>query len=122
MYIAFHKPVGITCTAADHIEDNIIDYINYPERIFSVGRLDKASEGLILLTNDGAIANQILHGDHEHEKEYVVTVDKPFTDWFIDEMSSGVKIKDGMTKPCKVTSGSVYISHRFNARNEQTNS
>ena len=77
VYIAFHKPVGITCTAADHIEDNIIDYINYPERIFPVGRLDKASEGLILLTNDGAIANQILHGDHEHEKEYVVTVDKP---------------------------------------------
>ena len=73
-----HKPVGITCTAADHIEDNIIDYINYPERIFPVGRLDKASEGLILLTNDGAIANQILHGDHEHEKEYVVTVDKTF--------------------------------------------
>ncbi|MGG0649344.1 23S rRNA pseudouridine(2604) synthase RluF [Bacillus mycoides] len=103
VYIAFHKPVGITCTAAEHIEDNIIDYIDYPERIFPVGRLDKASEGLILLTNDGAIANQILHGDHEHEKEYVVTVDKPFTDWFIDEMSSGVKIKDGMTKPCKVT-------------------
>ena len=77
VYIAFHKPVGITCTAADHIEDNIIDYINYPERIFPVGRLDKASEGLILLTNDGGMANQILHGDHEHEKEYVVTVDKP---------------------------------------------
>ena len=77
MYIAFHKPVGITCTATDHIEDNIIDYINYPERIFPVGRLDKASEGLILLTNDGGIANRILHGDHEHEKEYVVTVDKP---------------------------------------------
>ncbi|PFK34194.1 23S rRNA pseudouridine synthase F [Bacillus cereus] len=103
IYIAFHKPVGITCTAAEHIEGNIIDYINHPERIFPVGRLDKASEGLILLTNDGAIANQILHGDHEHEKEYVVTVDKPFTDWFIDGMSSGVKIKDGITKPCKVT-------------------
>ncbi|CAM4092626.1 23S rRNA pseudouridine(2604) synthase RluF [Bacillus paramycoides] len=103
VYIAFHKPVGITCTAAENIEGNIIDYINYPERIFPVGRLDKASEGLILLTNDGTIANQILHGDHEHEKEYVVTVDKPFTDWFIDMMSSGVKIKDGMTKPCKVT-------------------
>ncbi|MFJ8529858.1 pseudouridine synthase [Bacillus sp. NPDC094106] len=103
IYIAFHKPVGITCTAAEHIEGNIIDYINHPERIFPVGRLDKASEGLILLTNDGAIANQILHGDHEHEKEYIVTVDKPFTDWFIDEMSQGVKIKDGMTKPCKVT-------------------
>ena len=103
VYIAFHKPVGITCTAAEHIEGNIIDYINYPERIFPVGRLDKASEGLILLTNDGGIANQILHGDHEHEKEYVVTVDKPFTDWFMNEMSSGVKIKDGMTKPCKVT-------------------
>ena len=103
IYIAFHKPVGITCTAAEHIEGNIIDYINHPERIFPVGRLDKASEGLILLTNDGAIANQILHGDHEHEKEYIVTVDKPFTDWFIDGMSRGVKIKDGMTKPCKVT-------------------
>ncbi|EMA6342723.1 pseudouridine synthase [Bacillus cytotoxicus] len=103
VYIAFHKPVGITCTAAEHIEGNIIGYINYPERIFPVGRLDKASEGLILLTNDGKIANQILHGDHEHEKEYVVTVDKPFTDWFIHSMSCGVKIKDGMTKPCKVT-------------------
>ncbi|MDM5156720.1 pseudouridine synthase [Bacillus sp. DX1.1] len=103
IYIAFHKPVGITCTAAGHIEDNIIDYINHPERIFPVGRLDKASEGLILLTDDGAIANQILHGDHEHEKEYIVTVDKPFTDWFIEEMSQGVKIRDGMTKPCKVT-------------------
>ncbi|MEH7458729.1 pseudouridine synthase [Bacillus sp. JJ1127] len=103
IYIAFHKPVGITCTAAEHIEGNIIDYINHPERIFPVGRLDKASEGLILLTNDGRVANQILHGDHEHEKEYIVTVDKPFTDWFIDGMSRGVKIKDGMTKPCKVT-------------------
>ncbi|MEN1935079.1 23S rRNA pseudouridine(2604) synthase RluF [Paenibacillus sp. 102] len=103
IYIAFHKPVGVTCTAAEHIENNIIDYINHSERIFPVGRLDKASEGLILLTNDGAIANQILHGDHEHEKEYIVTVDKPFTDWFIDSMSRGVKIKDGMTKPCKVT-------------------
>lgn len=103
VYIAFHKPIGITCTAADHIEDNIIDYINYPKRIFPVGRLDKASEGLILLTNDGSIANQILHGDHEHEKEYVVTVDKSFTNWFIESMSKGVKIRDGMTKPCKVT-------------------
>ncbi|ABS23457.1 23S rRNA pseudouridine(2604) synthase RluF [Bacillus cytotoxicus] len=103
VYIAFHKPVGITCTAAKHIEGNIIAYINYPERIFPVGRLDKASEGLILLTNDGKIANQILHGDHGHEKEYVVTVDKSFTDGFIHGMSCGVKIKDGMTKPCKVT-------------------
>ncbi|PGC45764.1 23S rRNA pseudouridine(2604) synthase RluF [Bacillus pseudomycoides] len=103
IYIAFHKPVGITCTAADHIEGNIIEYINHPERIFPVGRLDKASEGLIFLTNDGRIANQILHGDHEHEKEYIVTVDKPFIDWFIDGMSRGVKIKDGITKQCKVT-------------------
>ncbi|MEH7038234.1 23S rRNA pseudouridine synthase F [Bacillus pseudomycoides] len=103
IYIAFHKPVGITCTAADHIDGNIIEYINHPERIFPVGRLDKASEGLILLTNDGRIANQILHGGHEHEKEYIVTVDKPFTDWFIDGMSRGVKIKDGITKQCKVT-------------------
>lgn len=103
VYIAFHKPVGITCTAAAHIEDNIIDYINYPKRIFPVGRLDKASEGLILLTNDGSIAHQILHGDHEHEKEYVVTVDKPFTNWFIESMANGVEIRDGMTKPCKVT-------------------
>lgn len=103
VYIAFHKPVGITCIAAAHIEDNIIDYINYPKRIFPVGRLDKASEGLILLTNDGSIAHQILHVEHEHEKEYVVTVDKPFTNWFIENMANGVKIRDGMTKPCKVT-------------------
>ncbi|WP_028400164.1 pseudouridine synthase [Ectobacillus panaciterrae] len=103
VYIALHKPVGITCTAQKSIEGNIIDFMNYPERIFPVGRLDKASEGLILLTNNGDIVNKILRGEHNHEKEYIVTVDKPFTDDFVNKMSAGVAILDTVTKPCKVS-------------------
>lgn len=100
VYLALNKPAGITCTAAPHIEGNIIDFVNYPERIFPVGRIDKASEGLILLTNDGELANAISHADHGHEKEYLVTLDKTFSDEFIYNMGQGVQIPGAMTKPC----------------------
>ncbi|MGM0896342.1 MAG: 23S rRNA pseudouridine(2604) synthase RluF [Bacillota bacterium] len=101
VYIALNKPVGITSTTERHIEGNIVDFINHPERIFHVGRLDKDSEGLILMTNDGDIVNEILRAEHEHEKEYIVTVDKPVTDEFLENMESGVEILDTMTLPAK---------------------
>ncbi len=109
VYIALNKPVGITCTTERHVKGNIIDYINYPERIFPVGRLDKPSEGLIILTSDGSIVNKILRSENNHEKEYVVTVNKDITSDFISKMSNGVKIfnpvtnKNVITKKCKVT-------------------
>lgn len=103
VYIAFNKPVGIVCTTDTRVEkDNIIDYINYPSRIFPIGRLDKPSEGLIFLTNDGDIVNKILRARNQHEKEYVVTVNRPITDEFIQKMSAGVPILDTVTRPCKV--------------------
>ena len=103
VYIAFNKPVGIVCTTDTRVEkDNIIDYINYPSRIFPIGRLDKPSEGLIFLTNDGDIVNKILRARNQHEKEYVVTVNRPITDEFIQKMSAGVPILDTITRPCKV--------------------
>lgn len=102
VYLAFNKPVGITCTTELHIKGNIISYINYKERIFPIGRLDKPSEGLIFLTNDGDIVNKILRAGNNHEKEYIVTVDKVIDDNFIWKMSSGVKILDTTTLPCKV--------------------
>ncbi|WP_336782019.1 pseudouridine synthase [Paenibacillus illinoisensis] len=102
VYLALNKPIGIVCTAAQQVEGNIIQYVNYPSRIFAVGRLDKASEGLILLTNDGEIVNKMMRSEHNHEKEYVVTVDKPITDEFLRMMSQGVEILDVITKPCKV--------------------
>lgn len=103
VYIAFHKPVGIVCTTDTRVEkDNIIDYINYPTRIFPIGRLDKPSEGLIFLTNDGDIVNKILRARNNHEKEYEVTVDKPITPSFIQQMSNGVPILDTVTRKCKV--------------------
>ncbi|WP_022748540.1 pseudouridine synthase [Lachnobacterium bovis] len=103
--IAFNKPVGIVCTAEKREKDNIIDYINYPKRIFPIGRLDKNSQGLILLTNDGDIFNKIIRGSNEHEKEYIVKVSKPITDEFIEQMSKGVYIEDldKTTRPCKIT-------------------
>ena len=101
VYLALNKPVGITSTTERHIEGNIVDFINHPERIFHVGRLDKDSEGLILMTNDGDIVNEILRAEHEHEKEYIVTVDKPVTDTFLESMSSGVEILDTVTLPAK---------------------
>jgi len=103
IYIALNKPVGITCTTERHVQGNIIDFIGHSERIFPIGRLDKDSEGLILLTNNGDIVNKILRVENAHEKEYVVTVDKPITDTFIKGMSSGVRILGTLTKPCVVT-------------------
>ncbi|MFW9335852.1 pseudouridine synthase [Paenibacillus polymyxa] len=108
VYLALNKPIGIVCTAAEQVEGNIIRYINYPSRIFAIGRLDKASEGLILLTNDGSIVNQMMRSEHGHEKEYVVRVDKPVTDEFTQTMSRGVEILNVITKPCKVDRISEY--------------
>jgi len=102
IYLAFYKPVGIECTTNQAVKNNIIDYINYPERIFPIGRLDKASEGLIFLTNDGDIVNKILRARNNHEKEYIVTVNKPITERFITQMSNGIPILDTITKKCKV--------------------
>jgi 23S rRNA pseudouridine2604 synthase len=102
IYLLFNKPVGITCTTETDIKDNIITYINYPERIFPIGRLDKPSEGLIFLTNDGDIVNKILRAKNNHEKEYVVTVNKKITVDFIQKMSNGVPILDTITNKCKV--------------------
>ena len=108
IYIMLNKPPGVTCTAAENIEGNIIDFVNYPQRIFPVGRLDKQSEGLILLTDDGSIVNELLREENNQEKDYLVTVDKGITQAFIEAMAEGVSIynprKKGntMTKPCKV--------------------
>ena len=108
VYIAFHKPVGIVCTTDTGVEkDNIIDYINYPSRIFPIGRLDKPSEGLIFLTNDGDIVNKILRARNNHEKEYIVTVNKPITKTFVAQMGSGIPILDTITRKCKVEQLSV---------------
>lgn len=100
--IAFNKPRGLICSTVDNEGKNIVDYINYGKRIYPIGRLDKESEGLILLTNDGEISDKILRSRNNHEKEYIVTVDKNITDEFIKEMSSGVPILDVVTKKCKV--------------------
>jgi len=103
VYIAFHKPVGVVCTTDQKREkDNIIDYIGYPTRIFPIGRLDKPSEGLIFLTNDGDIVNKILRAKNQHEKEYLVTLDKLIDDTFIRDMSKGVPILETVTNPCFV--------------------
>lgn len=102
VYIALNKPVGITCTTETHVKGNIIDFVNYHERIFPIGRLDKPSEGLIFLTNDGDMVNKILRAGNNHEKEYVVSVDKPITKEFINAMENGIPILGTMTKQCKV--------------------
>jgi len=103
VYLAFNKPIGIVCTTDTKVEkDNIIEYINYPKRIFPIGRLDKPSEGLIFLTNDGDIVNKILRARNNHEKEYLVTVNKPITKSFIQKMSNGVPILDTITRKCQV--------------------
>lgn len=103
VYLAFNKPVGIVCTTDTKREkDNIIDFINYPKRIFPIGRLDKPSEGLIFMTNDGDIVNKILRARNHHEKEYLVTVNKPITADFITRMENGVPILDTVTRKCKV--------------------
>jgi len=102
VYIALYKPGGITCTTERHIRGNIIDFVGHPERIFPIGRLDKDSEGLILLTNDGDIVNEVLRAEHGHEKQYIVTIDRIVTDAFVTRMAGGVDIGDAVTKPCKV--------------------
>lgn len=103
VYLAFNKPVGIVCTTDTRVEkDNIIDFINYPKRIFPIGRLDKPSEGLIFLTNDGDIVNKILRARNHHEKEYLVKVNKPITPQFLENMRNGVPILDTITRKCQV--------------------
>jgi 23S rRNA pseudouridine2604 synthase len=102
IYIALNKPVGVTCTTEAHVKDNVVDLIGHAERIFPIGRLDKDSEGLILLTNDGDIVNEILRSENEHEKEYVVSVNRPITDLSLKMLASGVKIMGMTTKPCRV--------------------
>jgi 23S rRNA pseudouridine2604 synthase len=103
IYIAFNKPIGIVCTTDTKAEkNNIIDYINYPKRIFPIGRLDKASEGLILLTSDGDIVNKILRAKNNHEKEYLVTVNKEINADFLKRMSNGIPILDTITRKCEV--------------------
>jgi len=102
IYIAFNKPVGVTCTTEESTKGNIIDYVNHNTRIFNIGRLDKDSQGLILLTNDGDIVNKILRAENSHQKEYIVTVDKPVTQEFITKMGSGVPILGVVTKKCKI--------------------
>jgi 23S rRNA pseudouridine2604 synthase len=108
VYIALNKPVGITSTTERHIAGNIVDFVNHPLRIFHVGRLDKDSEGLILLTNDGDIVNEILRAENEHEKEYIVKVDMPVTESFLKKMSEGVEILDTKTLPAKAEKISKY--------------
>ena len=105
VYLAFNKPVGIVCTTDTRVEkDNIIDFINYPKRIFPIGRLDKPSEGLILLTDDGDIVNKILRASNNHEKEYIVTVDKPISQTFLERMRNGIPLEElkKTTKKCAV--------------------
>lgn len=110
LYIALNKPIGITCTTDRNVPDNITDFINHPQRLFPIGRLDKPSQGLIFLTNDGDIVNKILRAGNQHEKEYVVEVNKPVTVDFIKGMSDGVPILDTITKKCKVVKEN---THRF---------
>lgn len=102
VYLILNKPIGITCTTDRRILGNVIDFINYPKRIFHVGRLDKPSQGLLLMTNDGDIVNKILRAEYEHEKEYIVHVNRPVTSSFIQKMGAGVPILDTVTKRCKV--------------------
>lgn len=108
VYIALNKPIGITSTSEKKVKGNIIDLVNHPLKVNHVGRLDKESEGLILLTNDGDIVNEILRAENRHEKEYIVSVDKPITPEFVKQMSEGVHILDTKTLPCEVTQLSKY--------------
>ncbi len=102
VYLMLNKPIGITCTTDQRVKGNVVDFINYPERIFHVGRLDKPSEGLLLMTNDGDIVNKILRAGNRHEKEYIVKVDRPINQEFVQRMSRGIPILDTVTKPCEV--------------------
>jgi 23S rRNA pseudouridine2604 synthase len=109
VYIALNKPVGITSTTEKNVKGNIVDLVNHPLRVFNIGRLDKDSDGLILLTNDGDIVNEILRAENKHEKEYIVTVDKPITPEFLKKMAEGVKILGTKTLPCQVEQLSKYV-------------
>ncbi len=109
IYIAYNKPIGITCTTEKHVRGNIIDAIGHKKRIFPIGRLDKPSEGLIFLTSDGDIVNKILRAENAHDKEYIVTVDKPISERFITRMSRGVPILGTITKPCIVQVKSRFV-------------
>lgn len=109
IYIAYNKPIGITCTTEKHVRGNIIDAIGHKKRIFPIGRLDKPSEGLIFLTSDGDIVNKILRAENSHDKEYIVTVDKPISERFINRMSRGVPILGTITKPCLVQVESRFV-------------
>ncbi|QFG00913.1 23S rRNA pseudouridine(2604) synthase RluF [Psychrobacillus glaciei] len=102
IYLVLNKPVGITSTTERHVKGNIVDFVNHPLRIFHIGRLDKDSDGLILLTNDGDIVNEILRAENKHEKEYIVTVNEQITDSFLEKMASGINILGTKTLPCKV--------------------
>jgi len=101
VYLALHKPVGVECTTDQRVPHNIVDFVAHRERVFPIGRLDKDSEGLILLTNDGDIVNLLLRAEHSHEKEYLVTVDRPVTDEFLQAMAEGVEILGTTTAPCQ---------------------
>jgi 23S rRNA pseudouridine2604 synthase len=103
VYLALNKPIGVECTTDTDVPGNIVDFVGHKERIFPIGRLDKESEGLILLTNDGDIVNRVLRAEHEHEKEYIVSVDRPLTPEFLRGMANGVPVLDTITNPCKVT-------------------
>lgn len=109
IYIAYNKPIGITCTTENHVRGNIIDAIGHKERIFPIGRLDKPSQGLIFLTSDGDIVNKILRAENAHDKEYLVTVDKPVSERFVERMSRGVPILGTITKPCIVRAKSRFV-------------
>lgn len=109
VYIMLNKPVGITCTTDTRVKGNVVDFIGHQERIFHIGRLDKPSEGLLLMTNDGDIVNKILRAGNSHEKEYIVKVDRPITDQFIRRMGNGVPILDTVTKKCTVEQLSRYV-------------
>jgi 23S rRNA pseudouridine2604 synthase len=109
VYLALNKPIGITSTTEKNVKGNIVDLVNHPLRVFNIGRLDKDSDGLILLTNDGDIVNEILRAENKHEKEYIVTVDKPITPEFLKKMSEGVKILGTTTLPCKMEQLSKYV-------------
>ncbi|VAW47201.1 Ribosomal large subunit pseudouridine synthase F [hydrothermal vent metagenome] len=109
IYIVYHKPVGIICTTESRVKNNIIEAVGYPERIFPIGRLDKPSEGLIFLTSDGDIVNKILRAENAHDKEYLVTIDKPITQVFIQKMAQGIPVLDTITQPCIVTQQSRFV-------------
>ncbi len=109
VYLAFNKPIGITCTTEKKVKSNITDFINYPKRIYPIGRLDKPSEGLIFLTNHGDIINKILRAGNNHQKEYIVTVNKPITNDFITRMGNGVPVLDEITKKCRVAKLSRFV-------------